>query len=270
MKIAIFDSGLGGLTVASEVFKALPSYDYLYLGDNTRAPYGIRSQQEIYNFTRQGIKWLFARGAKMCILACNTASSQALRKLQQDWLPKEFPDRKILGVIIPIAQEVSRTSQGLVGVIGTPATVLSKAYIRELRKIKPDIKIIQVAAPELVPLIEKGASEEEIRKILEAYLSPFLQASIDTLILGSTHYSLIESSFRQLLGGSIVIPHTAKIVAVSLGAYLSRHREIEEVLTRGRGRAFYTTGDPEMVKRGSERFLGEAIEPDHVEIERLV
>lgn len=264
MNIGIFDSGMGGLTVAREVFKILPQYDYLYLGDNARAPYGNRSQEEIYEFTRQGVKWLFHNGAKICILACNTASSQVLRKLQRDWLPNEFPDRKLLGVIIPIAQEVSRQSRGVVGVIGTPATVASKAYIKELRKIRQDMKIIQVAAPELVPLIEEGAPTERIRQILETYLLPFSQALVDTLILGSTHYPLIYPLFRELLGEKIFIPHTAAIVATSLHDYLLKHQGIEQKLTTGRGRAFYTSGDPRMVKTASERFLHERIEAKHL------
>lgn len=265
MKIGIFDSGIGGLTVFNEIINFLPKYDYMYFGDNARAPYGDRSQEEIYEFTRQGVRWLFRNGAKICILACNTASSQALRRLQREWLPHEFPDRKLLGVIVPIAQEVSRQSRGVVGVIATLATVASKAYIKELRKIRRDIKIIQVAAPKLVPLIEENAPTEKIRQILEVYLFPFSQAFVDTLILGSTHYPLIYPLFRELLGEKIVIPHTAAIVATSLHDYLLKHQEIEQKLTTGRGISFYTSGDPQMVKLASERFLHERIEANYLE-----
>lgn len=267
MKIAIFDSGVGGLTVAREIFKALPYYDYLYLGDNARAPYGTRSQEEIYEYTREGVRWLFEREAKLCILACATASSQALRKLQQERLLKESPDRKLLGIIIPIAEEVSRTSQGLVGIMGTPATVASQSYVRELRKLKRDMKIIQLAAPGLVPLIEKNAHEEEIKELLKAYISPMGDTSfLDTFILGSTHYALIEALFRECLGSSVNIPQTGAIVAKSLKNYLLRHSEIEKTLTRGGQKSFYTSGNPEMVTEASKRFLGEMIKPKRVKL----
>jgi len=259
MKIGLFDSGLGGLTVAKEVISLLPQYDYLYLGDNARAPYGTRSQQEIYEFTQQGVNWLFEQGAALVILACGTASSQALRRLQQEWLPIHFPDRKLLGIIIPIAQEVAVRSKGKIGIIATPATIASQTYSKELRKIKQNLTIIQIAAPELVPLIERGAGTKEITPALGMYLIPLQQAGIDALILGSTHYQLIYTLAHELVGESVYIPHTGEIVAKKLQIYLNHHPEIETKFSKDGTQEFFTTGRASHFAELSQRFIGYSI-----------
>lgn len=259
MKIGLFDSGIGGLTVFNKIVKFLPKYDYLYLGDNARAPYGDRSQEEIYEFTCQGVAWLFENGASLVILACNTSSSQALRKLQQGWLSHHFPDRRILGVIIPTAEEVALHSKGIVGVIGTKATVASRAYIRELRKLKHDLNIIQVAIPEVVPMIEKGASQDELKRILRIPLLPLKDAYIDTLILGCTHYSLLSSLFKEMMGEKVYIPNVNEIVAQKFASYLRQHHEIEKQLSKNSTQQFFTTGDPDQFSALSQRFFGSKI-----------
>lgn len=265
MKIGIFDSGIGGLTVFNEIARFLPQYDYMYLGDSARAPYGSRSQEEIYEFTRQGVNWLFENGALIVILACNTASSQALRKIQQEWLPSHFPERKILGVIIPIVEDTALKSKGTIGVIGTRATIASRAYIRELRKLKHDLTIIQVAIPEIVPMIESGAAQDELKRILEIPLLPLKDAHIDTLILGCTHYSLLYPLFKEMMGEAVYIPNVNEIVAQKFASYLRQHPEIEKQLTKGGSQQFFTTGDPEQFSLLSKRFFGKLITPEKAE-----
>ncbi len=154
MKIGIFDSGIGGLVIARSLISELPQYDYVYLGDTKRVPYGDRSQKEIYEFTRQGLDFLFAQGCGLAILACNTASAQALRKIQREYLPRKYPDKKVLGVVIPTAEACAKYK--VVGILATSSTVSSKSYVTELKKLNPKINIIQQAAPLLVPLIENN------------------------------------------------------------------------------------------------------------------
>jgi len=269
MKIGLFDSGIGGLTVFNEIVKLLPQYDYRYFGDNARAPYGNRTQEEIYEFTRQGVAWLFKEGALIVILACNTASSQALRKLQQEWLPIEFPERKILGVIIPIVEEAAHSSKGSIGIIGTRATVASRAYIRELRKVRHDLQIIQVAIPEVVPLIERAASQDELKRVLEIPLLPLKDAHIDTLILGCTHYSLLYPLFKKMMGDEVSIPNINEIIAQKLASYLQKHPEIEKQLTKNGTQQFFTTGNPKQFSTLSKRFFGRKITAENVSLNYL-
>src|SRR5664279_3396454 len=184
MKIGIFDSGLGGLIITHSLINKLPQYDYLYLGDTARVPYGNRSPEIVFQYTLESVDYLFKQNCKLIIVACNTASSEALRKIQQDYLPKNYPDRKILGVIIPSVEEVvEKTRTGKIGVIATRGTVNSQTYIREIQKLRPNTKVYQQAAPLLVPLIEYDGSKW-VDKILDEYLAPLLQQDIDTLILG--------------------------------------------------------------------------------------
>jgi glutamate racemase len=198
--IGIFDSGIGGLTVAKEVFKQLPEYQVLYLGDTARTPYGNRSQDLIYKFTEQAVDYLFKQGCYLVVIACNTASAKALRKLQQEWLPVKYPERRILGVIRPIAEEsaeLSRTKR--IGVVGTKGTVSSKAYEFELKKIDPTIEVFQQACPLLVPLVEEGWKNKMVTgKIIRGYLRPLKFRQIDTLILGCTHYPMLMHYFKNI------------------------------------------------------------------------
>src|SRR3989344_3842504 len=172
--IGIFDSGIGGLTITKEVLRQLPKYQLLYLGDTARTPYGNRSQELIYKFTKQAVDYLFKQGCQLIIIACNTASAEALRKIQQEWLPSHYPDRKVLGVIRPVAEEAAKVSRfGRVGVVGTRGTVVSGAYERELKALRPDITVYQQACPLLVPLVEEGWQDRpETMKIISNYLRP--------------------------------------------------------------------------------------------------
>jgi len=266
MKIGIFDSGIGGLTVFSEIAKLLPYHDYMYLGDNARAPYGDRSPEEIYQFTKEGLEWLFEQGASLVILACNTASSDALRRLQREWLPQHFPERRVLGIIIPIVQAVCAKAKGPIGVIGTTATVDSGAYVREFHKLDPSLKIIQVAAPLLVPLLEQDAPQEKTDEALAMYLSLFRGLPLGALVLGCTHYPLLIEEIRATMGSDIFIPNTGEIVAESFADYLSRHSKYGNASTTQaqNSQTFFTTGDPEIFKRLSKRFFGNPVEAKKV------
>jgi len=277
--IGFFDSGLGGLTVLKEVEKLLPRYSTVYLGDNARTPYGSHSHDTIYRFTRQGVRELFARGARLVILACNTASSSALRRIQQEWLLRQHPDRRVLGVIIPTAEEVVvRTRSKEVGVVGTEATVQSFAFPREITKLDKNIVVHQQACPLLVPIIEAGEMEWEglplaVGKYVgelflkskridtSALLSINPQRGIDTLVLGCTHYALIESIFRRYIPSGVEIVSQGVIVAQKIADYLVRHPEIDTALDTSGSREFLTTEDSWRVRELFRLFYGEKIVP---------
>lgn len=256
--IGVFDSGYGGLTILKEFLKELPQYDYLYLGDNARAPYGNRSHESIKSFTEEGIRYLFQQGCPLIIIACNTASSQVLRELQEKYLraPK-VTDRKILGVIKPMVEETLRiTKNGRVGVVGTRGTIKAKSYEHELKALKPDIQVYSQDCPLLVPLVEEGWSHKpEGRMILRKYIRPLKSTNIDTLILGCTHYPFLLKDFRQIMGKKITIANPGNVIARSLKDYLQRHPEIETLLTKRGERTFLTTDDPERFTEIGSRFM---------------
>ncbi len=266
--IGIFDSGFGGLTVFKEIKKALPQYSYLYLGDSLRAPYGGRSQDMIYRFTQQAVDFLFKQGCELVILACNTASSEALRKLQQEWLPANYPDRRILGVIRPLAEEAVKASRfGKIGVVGTKATIESKAYEKELKHLNAKTKVWQNACPLLVPLIEEGwLSKPETRMILKKYLRPLKDAQIDTLILGCTHYPLLMKEFKRIAGKRVKVLDAPKIVAEKLVDYLKRHPEIEQKLKKGGQVRYLTTNNTKHFDELGSKFLGSQVKSAKVEL----
>src|SRR3989344_1431484 len=199
--IGFFDSGFGGLTVLKEAVKLLPQYSYIYLGDNARTPYGDLDQETIYEYTVEGISELFHRGAELVILACNTSSSGALRRIQQEFLSDNFPEKNVLGIIIPTAEEVGEfTKSREVGVLGTKATVDSLAYTKEIVKVYPEVSVYEQACPLLVPLIEQGEIDfPEINDLIQIYLNELLAQSlnIDTVILGCTHFAIIEDQIRK-------------------------------------------------------------------------
>ncbi len=261
--IGIFDSGFGGLTILKEVTKILPQYSFMYLGDNRRAPYGCRSDAEIYAYTLEGVEALFARGAKVVILACNTASAVALRRIQQEVLPFKYPDRKVLGIIIPTAEESDTFSQTKhIGVWATEATVHSGVYEREMLKIDPQLRITSLPCPLLVPLIEAGSkASDEITEAVNGYIEALMvkDIRIDTLILGCTHYPIIADEIRRLLPKHIRLIQQGEIIAEKLRQYLVRHPEIECVLSREANRVFLTTSDTENVKRIADFFYGEPV-----------
>lgn len=256
--IGVFDSGIGGLTVLKKVFQKLPQYNYVYLADTARAPYGNRSKETIYNFTKQAVDFLFSKNCELIILACNTASSDALRQIQQEYLPRQYSGKKVLGVLIPGAQEaVALTRNNTIGVIATSATVQSNAFERELHKLNAEIRVVQKACPILVPLVESNEYKLPFTKtILKQYLTPLLKNNIDTLILGCTHYEILVPTIRCIVGKNMAIVAEGAVVANKLSAYLNNHPEIEIKLAKNRKRLFYTTDVTPQFETMGRLFLG--------------
>jgi len=241
MKIGIFDSGLGGLFIAKHIMAALPQYDYVYLADTAHLPYGTRSQAQIYELTRRAVKYLFEKhNCVLVILACNTASSQALRKLQREYLPRHFSGRRILGVIIPSVEDSLRRGAKRVGILATPATVASRTFIKEFHLAAPRTRVFQQAAPLLVPMIERGELPL-IKPVLKSYLAPLLARKIDTVVLGCTHYGILKFKVRALVGPRLKIISQAEVVPEKLVDYLKRHPEMETRLSRHRKKVFLVT-----------------------------
>jgi len=266
--IGIFDSGVGGLTVTREILRQLPEYQLLYLGDTARMPYGSRSQELIYQFTEQAVDYLFKQGCQLIILACNTASAEALRKIQQEWLPKNYSDRRVLGVIRPVVEEAVKISQfGKIGVVGTTATISSNAYVRELQTARPEVQVFQQACPLLVPLIEEGfINRPETIKILRYYIRPLKLNKIDTLILGCTHYHILLKQFRSIAGPQITVFDPAKIVAEKLKDYLAQHPEVEKKLVQGANHQFLVTDLTQRFQQNAENWLGRKIKLEKIEL----
>ncbi|MEE8131664.1 MAG: glutamate racemase [Candidatus Paceibacterota bacterium] len=262
--IGFFDSGLGGLTILKEVIKLLPQYSYIYLSDNARTPYGSRNQETIYQFTLQGVKNLFEKGANLVILACNTSSSSALRKIQQEFLLKHFPNKNVLGIIIPTAEEINNfTSSKKIGVLATEATVDSLSYPKEINKINHEIKVFQQACQLLVPIIESGKiNGNDLDLIIKKYLNELFQKSrkIDTIILGCTHYAIIEDKIKKHLPKNVKVVSQGPIIAEKLKDYFARHPKVEKTLAKGGEKIFFTTEDSERIKYLSKLFYGEQIE----------
>ncbi len=242
--LGIFDSGFGGLTVLKAIHKQLPELSTLYLGDNARAPYGVRSQEEIYQYTLEGVRFLFDRGCPLVILACNTASSQALRRIQQDVLPVEFPDRRALGVIRPAAEHLANTSKS-VGIFATPATVQSEAYTHELQHLDKTIDVHQIACPGLTDLIEAGRHEgEDCAQLVKHFVDELVEAApdIDTALLGCTHYPLVETLFRAHLPKDVTLVSQGELVATALAEYLTHHPEFRDRIQTSGEHTYVTTG----------------------------
>jgi glutamate racemase len=266
--IGIFDSGFGGLSVMRGIVKELPDYSFIYLGDSARVPYGTRSKETVYKFTKQAIDFLFKKGCELIIVACNTASSDALRLVQQKHVPKNYASKKVLGVLIPAAEDaISKTKNGRIGVIATQGTVKSRAFIRELRKINPKIKVYQKACPLLVPIVEAGEQNLEITDItLKKYIKPLIDNRIDTLILGCTHYGILEPKIREIVGKKMKIISESKIVAHKLKSYLENHPEVERELTKNRKRIFYSTDLTKNFEILGSKFFGEKIKPQKADL----
>lgn len=257
MQIGVFDSGLGGLTVLKELLKELPEYNYVYLGDNARVPYGGKSEKLIYHYTLEAVEFLFQKNCLLVILGCNTATAIALRKIQQEYLPRHYSDRKVLGVIRPTVETVIEGNYKTVGVIGTYATIISKSFEKELKKCNTDIQVYQQACPLLVPIIEEGEVQwKGLDLILKKYLEPLKKKNIDCLILGCTHYGLIDDKIQSLVGKEIRIISEGKFTAQKLKEYLKRHSEIEKLLTKGKKRTYYMTAVNDRYKKMVKLFLG--------------
>ncbi|MFD1256453.1 glutamate racemase [Mucilaginibacter terrae] len=246
--IGVFDSGIGGLTVFRSIAEKLPGYDYLYFGDNTRAPYGNRSFKTIHQYTWECVQWMFNQGCPLVILACNTASAKALRTIQQQDMPNSrYADRRVLGVIRPTAEVIGNYTQTHeIGVLGTKGTVQSQSYAIEINKFFPEVTVHQQACPLWVPLIENGeydkpGSDYYVKQYLDQIMAQ--SANIDTLLLACTHYPLLQDKIKAYLPPHINVVAQGDIVADSLSDYLQRHTEIEQDLTKGGNRQFFTTTD---------------------------
>ena len=233
MNIGVFDSGLGGLTILKALLKKLPQYSYVYYGDNARVPYGNRSSDTIYQFTKEAIDFLFKKYCQLIIIACNTSTSTSLHKIQQEYLPKFFPDRKVLGVIKPVVEELKNYQNKTIGVVGTKATINSGAFVREIKKVLPDTQVYQQACPLLVPYIEdSGKNKKILTLILEEYLHDLKKRNIDSLLLACTHYEIIEKEIKKIIGKKVKVISEGRIVAKKLKEYLDKHPEIENKLEK--------------------------------------
>lgn len=271
--IGIFDSGYGGLTILKEIRKTLPQYDYIYLGDNARAPYGTRSFDIVYRFTLESVKYLFSQGCRLVILACNTASAKALRTIQQHDLPEIDPTRRILGVIRPTVERLGEYSTtGHIGIFGTPGTIQSESYDMEIAKLHPGYRTIGHACPMWVPLIENGEAESDgadffVKQETERLMEK--DPAIDTVVLACTHYPIMFKKIRQYMPSHITLLKQGEIVAESLAAYLKRHPSMEQRITRnesGGSCRFLTTENSYKFSSMASLFLGEPIHADTIEL----
>lgn len=272
MKIGIFDSGYGGLSVFKNISEQLPEYDYIYLGDNARTPYGHRSFETIFHFSKQCIDQLFAQDCKLIVIACNTASAKALRNLQQKVLPVEYPDRKILGIIRPSVEALAEShSDHEVALWATQGTVDSMSYPMELSKLAPNLTLIQQACPLLVPLVEAGEGDGAgLDYFIEKYWRQTLEQSsggkIQALLLACTHYPLLYERIRSIVPQPVKIIEQGHLVATRLADYLTRHPEVETALSRKQHRRFLTTDQTERFDRLAEAFLGNSVLSERIEI----
>ena len=261
--IGVFDSGFGGLTILRDIRRVLPQYDYLFIGDNARAPYGTRSRELVYEFTLQAVKHLFAQGCHLVILACNTASAEALRTIQQKDLPTLAPTRRVLGVVRPTVEKVGElTRTGHIGVFGTPGTIASGSYNIEIEGMYPGYKVHGHACPMWVPLVENRESSGDgadyfVKKDIDLLLGEC--PKIDTVILGCTHYPLLIDKIDKHMPDGVKVVQQGPIVAESLANYLQRHPEIESRCSRGGTCQYYTTEDPEHFSPLASVFVNEPV-----------
>lgn len=268
--IGIFDSGYGGLTILHGIRQVLPQYDYLYLGDNARAPYGIRSFDVVYRFTLQAVEKLFEMGCHLVILGCNTASAKALRSIQQNDLPRLDPTRRVLGVIRPTTEIIGQlTRNNHVGLLATEGTVRSHSYDIEIKKMWPEIKVSGVACPFWVPLVEYNEADSPgadyfVKKRIDQLLHKDPQ--IDTIILGCTHFPLLMPKILKYTPAGIRIVPQGEYVADSLKRYLQRHPQLEQQLTRGGNCRYLTTENPQKFRESARIFLNEDVEVENVSL----
>ncbi len=266
--IGIFDSGYGGLTILHGIRQLLPEYDYLYLGDNARAPYGPRSFDVVYEFTRQAVVRLFEMGCHLVILGCNTASAKALRTIQQNDLPQIDAERRVLGIIRPTAEVIGDlTSSRHVGVLATEGTIKSESYDLEIHKLFPDIKVSGVACPFWVPLVEYNEADSPgadyfVKKRIDEIMRK--DSDIDTIILGCTHYPLLMPKILKYLPAGVRVVPQGEYVAESLKQYLERHPNIEAKCSKGAGVHYLTTENPNKFKEQAQIFLHEPVEVENI------
>ena len=266
--IGVFDSGYGGLTILRQIRKLMPQYDYLYLGDNARTPYGTRSFDIVYEFTLQAVRYLFEQGCHLVILGCNTASAKALRSIQQRDLPQMDPERRVLGVIRPTVEAVgSITKTRHVGIMATPGTVRSMTYELELAKLSPDIHVTSEACPMWVPLVENDEYDEPgadyfVHKDIQRLMDR--DPAIDTVILGCTHYPLLLSKIQQHMPEGVRVIEQGSYVAQSLKDYLQRHGEMAARITSGGSARFLTTESEEAFQIHAATFMGEPLQAERI------
>lgn len=269
--IGIFDSGYGGLTILKAIRELLPQYDYAYLGDNARAPYGTRSFDIVYQFTRQAVLKLFEMGCQLVILGCNTASAKALRSIQQNDLPNIDPCRRVLGVIRPTAEIVGKlTETKHVGILATPGTIKSDSYNIEINKLWPELSVTGVACPLWVPIVENneatGAGADYfVKKRIDHIL--WLDPDIDTLILGCTHYPILMPKIKQYVPEGVKIVSQGEYVAESLKDYLARHTDMDARCTKNGTVRYYTTENADKFKEAARIFITEDIQVEHIDLE---
>ena len=268
--VGVFDSGYGGLTVLKEIVRLLPQYDYLYLGDNARSPYGPRSFETVYQYTLQSVKYLFSQACPLVILACNTASAKALRTIQQNDLALIDSSKRVLGVIRPTSEIIGNyTKTGHVGVLATAGTVASQSYLIEIDKFFPRVKVFQQVCPMWVPLVENNEHENEgadyfVKKNIEQLLNQSSQ--IDVILLACTHYPLLLKKIKKYLPPHISVLSQGEIVAKSLQDYLVRHPEIESRISRNGRHSFYTTDSTEAFDNQASIFFGEKVKSMHIKL----
>ncbi len=268
--IGVFDSGYGGLTILKEIVQQLPDYDYLYLGDNARAPYGNRSFDTVYHYTLEAVNWFFQQGCSLVILACNTASAKALRTIQQKDLPRIDPHKRVLGIIRPTTEIIGDLSRsGSVGILATKGTVESESYLTEINKFFPDIRVVQHACPMWVPLVENneynGAGADYfIKKDLNQLLKK--DERIDTILLACTHYPLLLSKIKEFTPVDISLITQGAIVAKSLERYLKRHPEIERHILKNGERRFFTTDSDTDFNAHATMFYGKRVLATQIEL----
>lgn len=268
--IGVFDSGYGGLTILSEIVNRLPDYDYIYLGDNARAPYGNRSFDVVYEYTLEAVKELFSRGCELVIIACNTASAKALRTIQQNDLPKIDFNKRVLGVIRPSTEEVGAMSNtSHIGILATEGTVRSESYVIELSKFSPNTKVIQHACPMWVPLIENNQHtteagkmfiREDVKKLMEK------DKNIDVIVLACTHYPIIKDYIESIVSSNIKVISQGAIVAEKLENYLHYHPELENKCTRGGDLQFLTSENAHIFDEKASNFFGKTVRSKHIKL----
>lgn len=269
--IGIFDSGYGGLTILHGLRQLLPQYDYMYLGDNARAPYGSRSFEVVYKFTRQAVLKLFSMGCHLVILGCNTASAKALRSIQQRDIPELDPTRRVLGIIRPTAEVIGNiTKSNHVGLLATEGTIKSQSYDLEIAKLWPDIKVSGVACPLWAAIVEANEADSPgadyfVKKRIEQLMRK--DADIDTIILGCTHYPLLMNSIVKNLPDGVRVVPQGMYVAESLKSYLKRHQDVDKMITQGGTCQYLTTESEEKFKESAQIFLHEKVEVKHVDLE---
>ena len=269
--IGIFDSGYGGLTILHGLRQLLPQYDYMYLGDNARAPYGSRSFEVVYKFTRQAVLKLFSMGCHLVILGCNTASAKALRSIQQRDIPELDPTRRVLGIIRPTAEVIGNiTKSNHVGLLATEGTIKSQSYDLEIAKLWPDIKVSGVACPLWAAIVEANEADSPgadyfVKKRIDQLMRK--DADIDTIILGCTHYPLLMNSIVKNLPDGVRVVPQGMYVAESLKQYLKRHQDVEKMLTKQGTCLYLTTESEEKFKESAQIFLHEKVEVKHVDLE---